>query len=329
MKKILSIIIFILFATVTIVADTIDVSALLVQNADNIDMVDNMGDNSQLKNFGISVLSSLVAAIIALFLFFKLFRTRLVILPTIGLVKNKNNQVELQFLLKNKGLFDAMDIKIKIEEVGEFQNEDIKSTEICTTPIHYFSLKGILHPSNDNELCIKVPFSSMDNIPNKIAIILISQHSLSGVVRVKRFEFQLGNYEEGQYEKGLFIPFRLSYKQKLFRNNISLIEKCIVASFSIVLIEGLILFTLQFFSLEVNIIIILMSILLAILSIVLWILLIHLKGNAYNKCVNRHVQIIMAAIGLNNSKKKESTTQEVVEAECEEIESISKDSLNQ
>lgn len=312
MKKILSIVIFILFATVTVVADTIDVSALLVQNADNIDMVDDMGDNSLLKNFGISVLSSMVAAIITLFLFFRLFRPRVIIAPTIAYFKEKNKEQKFQILIRNRGIFEINDVKICMEGTFDLPNGDIESFSIIEDPIHILSLKGIFHDSNLNEACYTFSMPSKDaRMPKKLTLKVLSQHSVSSIVAGKRFEFTQINYKKGSYEKGLFIPEGLNYKNVLFRNGIFNLKRSSFVLVVLLLFESIALFASQIFSNGVNMLIIIGSFFMILLILILWLLLVYAKGNAYNKgYITHNLKIIMASF-KNNQSTSSSDAEEV------------------
>lgn len=324
MKKILSIVIFILLATSIVVADNIDTILTLAENVDslNVDMPNDIEDESQILPFWMSVLSSMLAAIITLFLFFRLFRPRVFVAPTIACFKEKNKEQKFQILIKNKGIFEVNDVKICMEGTFDMPNGDIKSFSIIEKPIHILSLKGVFHNSNLNEECYTFSIPSKDAImPMKLILTVLSQHSVSSIVAGRRFEFTQVDYKEGSYEKGLFIPKGLTYKQVLCRDSLLCMKWIFTISIAILLLEALLLFVLKLLSIQNGIIIFATTFITTMLFAILWQQYIYAKGNAYNGgYINQNIQINMASINMDKSSSKDEKNKIPEEVPYVEIE---------
>lgn len=326
MKKVLLILIYILFVHICMMADSVDFNSNLpsIQDTDSvvIEKFNDIAIDNQTKDFGLSVVASLVAAVIALILFFKFLRPRVIVVPIVAIIKEKNKPLQFQILLKNKGIFEVNDIRIHLEGVFDLINGDIQTKSLIKEPVQILTLKGIFNNSNLNEECYTFSLPSLtEKMPSQIIVSLLSQHSLSSVVVGKKYILGVDKYKKGKFAKGLFIPKGLTYKQELFRLSLNKIKWVVLSLFIVLLLEIFILFVLQLVTTEISLIIIIGSILIILLLLILWQQYIYAKGNAYNSgYIHQHLQIIMASFDLKETSKKELLNDNLEDVFYEEVE---------
>ena len=298
MKKILSIVINILFATCTVVADTNDTNITLEQNVDSIstEIHNDMFDGLEAHSFVLSILSSMLAAIGTLFLFFTLLRPRLKIQPILAFYdfEDKNSKKvtrKCEMLIQNKNLFACNDVRVEIfiHLLSMFEDEERKKI----SQQHYLTIAGRLRNENASSLLVEFDVESIDHdgkilFPKRILIEILSQHSLSGVIVPIQKIFTTNDMHEGRYIKSIFTEKGKTYKQAVMKTNICTLKRTLFVS----ILAWIFVSSLMFIFLPVSWILkvysVLLVLILIILGIIIWQLRVCSNANAFNNNI-RHI----------------------------------------
>lgn len=170
-----------------------------------------------LTTFGVGVLSSVIGAIIVVFLLFFLLRPRMKVNDKIAIDSNK----KLIFCFKNRSISPCINVHVLIKQVKELGNADESeyNFELEDDDAPYMS--GCLSKENDNELGV-ITRHEVSEIPAHLRMIISAQHAISGITSVTTKDFFAQNAQEGTFEKGLFIPKGSDYARVYTRQHLRL-----------------------------------------------------------------------------------------------------------
>ena len=299
MKKILSIFIFVLCTICNVMANTNDVPLPLVHTKDsvNVEIVNNTGENIQENPLWSGILSSMIATIATLLLFFTLLRPRLKIQPILAfhdVMDKETGKVKKQceVLICNKNIFACNDIRVEISIRSFSKFEDEGRLQISQEK--FLTIAGCLHDNNASSLLVPFEIESIDHngkilFPKCVLIELLAQHSLSGVILPTQKVFTLNEMQEGQYIKSTFIERGKTYKQAIMKSNICALKRTFIASiFAWIVISILILKFLPV-SWMLKVFSMLIVLILMILGIIIWQLRVYTNANAFNHYDIMHV----------------------------------------
>lgn len=291
-------------------------------------------DWSTCKDFGIAVGASLMAAIIALALFFSFLRPRLKILPIVAYHDVKDEKTGLvikkcRIAIKNNGLSPCNDIQVEISKhlLSAYDVETRDQIE----QMQYLSVAGRL--GSDNLSTINVDFNIKPFIlvnkkekkehvlyPRRIIVEVLAQNAVSGIISPARFIFSENNFQVGEYVNTTFIEQGDTYKQAIMKSNYRTLKKTSIILAIVWAVVSVCIF-LPILSLSILKKIGLVSLILALLllCIIVWQIIVYTKAEAYN--INNIAHIVKnTIIELHQHKHFDKETKEI--REVEDIEPI-------
>ena len=298
-------------------------------------------DWSTCKDFGIAVGASLMAAIIALVLFFSFLRPRLKILPIVAYHDVKDEKTGLvikkcRIAIKNNGLSPCNDIRVEISKhlLSAYDVETRDQIE----QMQYLSVAGRL--SSNNLSTINVDFDIIPTIlinkkeekeqvlyPRRIIVEVLAQNAVSGIISPARVIFSENNFKVGKYVNTTFIEQGDTYKQAVMKSNFQTLKKAGII-LGIIWAIASICILLPIISLSILKKIGLISLVLALLLlfIIVWQIIVYTKAEAYN--INNIAHIVKnTTIELHQHKHFEKETKEI--RNVEDVEPIAENSPKQ
>lgn len=264
-----------------------------------------------------SIMASVIAAIIAMVLFFSLLRPKIQVAPIVAIEgsSQKNHRLICGIAVKNRSFFACNDLRIKVCKLMSDENDNESITKIIDE--NFLSIGGRLR--NENESVHSIQFGlEPERIPKQILVSVIAQHSLSGIIKGKYIYKNGNDFKFGHYEKGVFVPRGNNYLQVQMRRNVKYLKRVFVIAvmlFALLLLVSLYMPQMRSFCSPWKIC--MTYILICILAIGLWQLFVFSKSQAYNT-EKKNIQLNNLNFMVVNNRNNDSQTQlgrTIVEAE--------------
>lgn len=245
-----------------------------------------------METWFVGIASSIIGAVLVVFLLFFMFRPRIRIKEEIAIDKDK----KLMFCFSNRSICPCVNVQASVKVVQEHDNADETEYKIDLEDAVSPYMSGYWSKEKDSEVGV-VTEKTKQELPSHLRLIVTAQHAVSGIISVTTKDFGTDDAKEGTFEKGLFIPKGSDYGCTYIRKRLK--ERTIVVWTSTILV---ILFAAIFklclpttWLQTLFCFIVLTSI--AILSILLWLIQILIRANAFSSNKINKINLLMLAFG--------------------------------
>ncbi len=147
------------------------------------------------------VLSSVIGALIVLFVLFYFFRPRIKIYNEIAI----DEDGKLVFCFRNKSIAPCINVKVAVKVVEEEENANETEYIIELEDATYPYMSGRWSKKKDLELGV-VTMKAKEEYSSHLRIFISAQHAISGIVSVTTRDFNTDNARKGDFVKGRFVP---------------------------------------------------------------------------------------------------------------------------
>lgn len=304
--------------TAPIAADSVVVAPDTVQSTISwSDKFDEMLDN---HHFIFGVIASSLAAIITLLLFFCVLRPKVKIYPRVAVLQKGNGVVSFQILFSNKWLCSCNDLRISLFNIIEDKNGDGTKIPLNNIPFNVLTLKGGLLDKHNSDFCLTLTNKNSDELPNKLAVSVISQHAVSGIVTGEENIFGSNDYVKGKFVKGILIPEGSNYKETIMRENAKTL-KCVLWILATIYVLGIVWLFATSLTLCIKLLLTIGVFVSVAISIIIWQLIVQTKANSVNNSKNIHISSNTQVIEIHHhaEQPKPSASEGVEEVPFEEV----------
>ena len=168
-----------------------------------------------METWMIGIASSVIGAILGIFLLFLLVRPRIKIIDKIAIDEDN----KLMFCFKNRSICPCINVQASVKVVKKHGNDDETEYKIDLEDSYSPFMSGRWSKEKDAEVGV-VTEKTKEELPTNLRLIVTAQHAVSGIISVTTKDFVSNDAQKGTFEKGLFIPARSDYARVYTREHL-------------------------------------------------------------------------------------------------------------